>query len=120
LSEIPIQFSVVPPKNENVETHARFPNSDALNSQLIHQARWHARNYSGRDRPYALSFLLGNPPITVQASLLKVGIPLVKINIFKRFKYRFKNENETWAVIRVFPKKIAKCIRPIITAKDYL
>jgi len=44
---------------------------------------------------------LGYTPITAQASLPfsfpKVGFPLVKINIFQRFKYRFVS-----AVLTVF------------------
>jgi len=43
-------------------------------------------------RPYAFKKNLGESPITAQASfwkpVLKVGIPLVGINIFQRFKYR--------------------------------
>jgi len=58
----------------------------------------------------------GSPPSENQYfSTFQIPLKRRKIFIFKGGipTFRNENENEAWAVMGVFPKKKAKCIRPI-------
>jgi len=73
--------------------------------------------------------ILGNTPkipiASFSFSLLKVGIPLVKINIFQRFKYRknradtLKNKSKTRQLVLLgrFTKIFSSCIGPILSCQ---